>query len=53
MRISVEGNIAAGKSTFLRILCERKLNFILVPEVTPARRCIDSRPAQSPDAPPL
>lgn len=32
VRIAIEGNIAAGKSTFLRILAEAGLGFFVVPE---------------------
>ena len=32
IRISIEGNIAAGKSTFLRILSQSDMDFIVVPE---------------------
>ena len=32
IRIAIEGNIAAGKSTFLRILAQQAVDFIVVPE---------------------
>lgn len=32
VRIAIEGNIAAGKSTFLQILAEAGLGFVCVPE---------------------
>jgi len=32
VRIAIEGNIAAGKSTFLQILAEAGLGFLIVPE---------------------
>ena len=32
IRISIEGNIAAGKSTFLKILSQQDMDFIVVPE---------------------